>query len=55
MDIALWDFDSGDTWGFSVKEQEGFVKELAKAHPKNILALLDETECELIVPPSERF
>ncbi|KAG9019782.1 Carbohydrate esterase 4 protein [Tulasnella sp. 427] len=41
--IVVWDFDSGDADGYTVKQSEAAYAAIAKAHPSNILTLNHET------------
>jgi len=41
--LALWDFDSGDSAGFSVAARKKRYTKLANSHPSTILALNHET------------
>ncbi|KAF6761579.1 carbohydrate esterase family 4 protein [Ephemerocybe angulata] len=40
--IVLWDLDTGDSIGASVAEQKGQYNQVAKRHPKTVLALNHE-------------
>ncbi|KAF5335968.1 hypothetical protein D9611_006388 [Ephemerocybe angulata] len=40
--IVLWDLDTGDSLGASVAEQKGQYTQVAKRHPKTVLALNHE-------------
>jgi peptidoglycan/xylan/chitin deacetylase (PgdA/CDA1 family) len=53
QNLALWDFDSGDTWGIPTADVKQRYTDIANAHPSNILSLnhdVWQATAEQVVP-----